>query len=315
MKNLLRTPLLDDLVLESPLMPASGTYGAALEGKEFGDIRGLGAIVTKTVTPKPRKGNPPPRLAETPCGMLNSIGLENPGLDRYLAEVLPRALEIGPPVILNVGGESLEEFEWSVERVQDTGVVALEVNLSCPNVQGGALPFATDPDACHAIATSLCSRSDLPLFFKLSPNTHLLTEVAQAAVAGGAKGLTLINTLLGMAVDWRHARPRIARGVAGLSGPAIKPVALRCVYQVRQVVEVPILGVGGIRSAEDVCEFLAAGATAVQVGTHHFRDPLAAVHVSRELEDLCQKEAVCVEDLQNCLGRVRQGNQGSTKGS
>ncbi len=307
----LRTPLLENLVLESPLMPASGTYGAALEGKEFGNLKGLGAIVTKTVTPKPRDGNPPPRLAETPCGMLNSIGLENPGLDRYLAEVLPRALELGPPVILNVGGESLEEFEWSVERVQESGVVALEINLSCPNVQGGALPFSTDPDACLAIASSLCTRSDLPLFFKLSPNTHLLTEVAQAAVAGGAKGLTLINTLLGMAIDWRGARPRIAKGVAGLSGPAIKPVAIRCIYQVRQVVQVPILGVGGIQNAEDICEFLAAGATAVQVGTQHFRDPLAAVHLARDLGELCYREDLCVEDLQNCLLRDRQSINGN----
>jgi dihydroorotate dehydrogenase (NAD+) catalytic subunit len=305
-KSLLRTPLLEGIILENPLMPASGTYGAALEGMQFGDIGRLGAIVTKTVTPKPRKGNPPPRLAETPCGMLNSIGLENPGLDRFLSEALPKALELGPPVILNIGGESLEEFEWSVERVQNSGVVALEINLSCPNVQGGALPFATDPEACHAIAASLCSRSDLPLFFKLSPNTHLLTEVAQAAVAGGAQGLTLINTLLGMAVDWRRGSPKIARGIAGLSGPAIKPVALRCIYQVRQVVEVPIFGVGGICDAEDVCEFLAAGATAVQVGTQHFRDPLAAVHLVQDLEDLCQKEGVSVEDLQNRLGRDRQ---------
>ena len=171
------------------------------------------------------------------------------------------------------------------------------------------MPFATDPEACLRIAQSLSNRSELPLFFKLSPNTHLLCEVAMAAVEGGAQGLTLINTLLGMAVDWRLGRPRIARGVAGLSGPAIKPVALRCIYQVRQVVEVPILGVGGIQSVEDVCEFLAAGASAVQVGTQHFREPLAGVRLARELGELCAQEGFSVQDLQNRLGKDRKRNR------
>ncbi len=276
------------LVLDTPVLSASGCYGAGLEGAAFGDLAALGALVTKTVTPRPRAGNPPPRIYETPCGMLNSIGLENPGVEAFLANDLQRALQQSRPLILNVGGESLEEYEAIVERVQGCGAVALEINLSCPNVQGGALPFSTDPAACELVVRRCRERSTLPFFVKLSPNvsTSLLLEVAAAAEAAGADGLTLINTLLGRAIDWRRRKPRLALGSGGLSGPAIKPVAIHCIASVRAKTRLPILGVGGAASAEDICEFLAAGADAVQVGTAQFRDPLAAVRLVQEVEDL-----------------------------
>jgi len=299
--TILETPLLPGLVLRNPVMSASGTYGAGLEGSQFGDVTGLGALVTKTVTPKARVGNPPPRIHETSGGMLNSIGLENPGVEKFLAEDLPRALELGPPVFLNVAGESMEEFASVVERVQGCGAAALEVNLSCPNVQGGALPFATDARACEDLIKRLAAISDLPLFVKLTPNVTRITEIAQAAEAGGAKGLTLINTLLGLAVDWRRRVSRIGLGAAGYSGPSIKPVALRCVYQVRQVTQLPILGVGGASSAEDVLEFLVAGANAVQVGTASFRDPLAALHILRDLEVLLTEDGSTVREVTGTL--------------
>ena len=299
--TILETPLLPGLVLQNPVMSASGTYGAGLEGNQFGEVRQLGALVTKTVTPRPRAGNPPPRIHETSGGMLNSIGLENPGVERFLAEDLRRALELGPPIILNVAGESFDEFASVVERVQGCGAAALEVNLSCPNVQGGALPFATDAEACESLVTRLSAISDLPLFVKLTPNVSRITEIAQAAEAGGAQGLTLINTLLGMAVDWRRRVSRIGLGPAGYSGPSIKPVALRCVYQVRQVTRLPILGVGGASSAEDVLEFLVAGANAVQVGTASFRDPLAALHILRDLEILLTEDGSTVRQVTGTL--------------
>lgn len=294
----LRAPVLPGLTLRNPVLSASGCWGRGAEGAAFGDIGRLGALVTKTVTPRPRAGNPPPRLCETPAGMLNSIGLENPGVEVFLRDELPGALGAGPPVILNVGGESLAEYEQVVERVQDCGAAALEINLSCPNIQGGQLPFATDPIACEDVVRRIRDRSALPFFVKLSPNTHLLPDIARACEVAGADGLTLINTVLGRAIDWRRRCSRIGLGSGGLSGPAIKPVALHCIATVRAAVELPILGVGGVRSAEDVCEFLVAGAHAVQVGTEHFRRPLAGIEIIDELEGLLVREDDCVENLQ-----------------
>ncbi len=293
--------LLDGLVLQNPVLSASGTYGAGLEGARFGELSGLGGLVTKTVTPRPRAGNPPPRLAETASGMLNSIGLENPGVDRYLEEDFPRALQLGIPILLNVAGESFEEYESVTERVQDSGATALEINLSCPNVQGGALPFSTDVHECERVVAAVRRKSRLPIFVKLSPNVTRITELAQAAEAGGADGLTLINTLIGLSIDARARRTRLALGIGGLSGPAIKPVALRIVWQVRKVTSLPILGVGGAESAEDVLEFLLAGANAVQIGTAQFRDPLAAVHVARDLEVWLREEGRTLDEYQTGL--------------
>ncbi len=310
MKDRLRTHLLPGLVLENPLLSASGCFGAGLEGASTGESGILGAIVTKTVTLRPRAGNPPPRIFETSGGLLNSIGLANPGIESFLERDLPGALALGPPVIVNIGGETSGEYAALAERLQDSGAAALEVNLSCPNVQGGSLPFSTDPDACRRVVSELRRATDLPLFVKLSPNTHAVVEVACAAVEGGADGLTLINTLLGMAVDWRRRRPRIGMGVAGYSGPPVKPVALRIVHQVRRAVGVPILGVGGIQSAEDVCEFLVAGASAVQIGTAWFTDPRAGSWILSRLERLLAEEDTSVDDLVDSMGKERRSGRG-----
>ncbi|PIE22039.1 MAG: dihydroorotate dehydrogenase B catalytic subunit [Planctomycetota bacterium] len=304
----LTVELCPGLRLANPVLSASGTWGAGLEAARFADVSGIGGIVTKTVTPKPRAGNPPTRLAETPSGMLNSIGLENPGVDAFLQGDFQDSLQLGPPVILNVGGESFEEFEQIIERVQGCGAAALELNLSCPNVQGGALPFSTDPVACEKIVASCVSRSELPIFVKLSPNVTRITELAQAAEQGGADGLTLINTLLGMAVDWRRRRPVLGLSIGGLSGPAIKPVALRCIWQVRQVCSLPILGVGGASSGSDVLEFLLAGADAVQIGTANFGDPLAPVHIVEELRGLLAENGQELSVYRR--GLHRQGAEG-----
>lgn len=298
---MLETRFLPGLTLKNPLMTASGTYGSGFEGSQFCDVAKLGALVTKTVTLAPRAGNPPPRLAETPAGMLNSIGLENPGIEVFLAEELPKALKLGPPVILNVAGESFEEFCAVVERVQDCGVPALEINLSCPNIQGAALPFATDAGACEKLVRSLRARSSLPLIIKLSPNVTRISDIAKAAEAGGADALTLINTVLGMAVDWRRRTSKLALGVGGLSGPAIKPIAIWSIYQVSRAVSLPILGAGGVSSATDVLEFLVAGANAVQLGTICFTDPSAPLRILADLEDLLAREGLTVKELQASL--------------
>ena len=233
--------------------------------------------------------------------MLNSIGLENPGIEVFLAEELPKALKLGPPVILNVAGESFEEFCAVVERVQDCGVPALEINLSCPNIQGAALPFATDAGACEKLVRSLRARSSLPLIIKLSPNVTRISDIAKAAEAGGADALTLINTVLGMAVDWRRRTSKLALGVGGLSGPAIKPIAIWSIYQVSRAVSLPILGAGGVSSATDVLEFLVAGANAVQLGTICFTDPSAPLRILADLEDLLAREGLTVKELQASL--------------
>jgi dihydroorotate dehydrogenase (NAD+) catalytic subunit len=274
---------LGSLDLRNPIMSASGTFGAGLEGQEFADLSGLGALVSKTVTVVPWHGNPPQRIIETPCGMLNSIGLENRGVDHFIAETLPRMKAIGPPVIVNIGGESIDDFETLAARFSAEGVAALEVNLSCPNVQGGRLLFSTDPQMTEAAMRRVKAVSAVPVFAKLSPNVTNIAELAVAAAAGGADGISAINTLIGMAVDWRRGRAVLGRTIGGLSGPAIKPVALRMVYQIRQAVDLPIIGIGGVSCAEDALEFLAAGADAVQVGTANFTDPGC---MPRLIEDL-----------------------------
>jgi dihydroorotate dehydrogenase (NAD+) catalytic subunit len=284
-------------------MSASGTFGAGLEGQQFTDLSGLGALVSKTVTVVPWHGNPPPRLAETPCGMLNSIGLENRGADYFLAETMPRMLEIGPPVIANIGGESIEDFVNLAERFSAAGAAALEVNLSCPNVQGGRLLFSTNPTMTETAMRRVKEVATVPVFAKLSPNVTNIAEMASAAEAGGADGIAAINTLIGMAVDWRQARPVLGRTIGGLSGPAIRPVALRMVYQIRQVTDLPILGIGGARNAEDVLEFLAAGADAVQVGTANFGDPGLMPRILEDLEALLTEQGKSVSDVVRSLHR------------
>jgi dihydroorotate dehydrogenase (NAD+) catalytic subunit len=262
-------------------MSAAGTYGAGLEGREFVDLSGLGALVTKTVTVVPWHGNPPQRIIETPSGMLNSIGLENKGADYFLANTLPEMLTIGPPVIVNIGGESIEDFVVLAERFSQAGIAALEVNLSCPNVQGGKLPFSSEPAMTESAVRQVVAAASVPVFAKLSPN---VTDIGEMA-------------LIGMAVDWRARKAILGRTIGGLSGPAIRPVALRMVHQIRQAVGIPILGVGGITNAEEALQFLAAGADAVQVGTANFVDPALMPRMVEDMRQLLEAEGTTVEEL------------------
>lgn len=302
---MLRTEIGRSLVLNNPIMSASGTFGSGWEARQLAELSRLGALVSKTVTVRPRPGNPPPRLIETPSGMLNSIGLENRGADYFLAESLPKMKELGPAVIVNIGGETAAEFVELAERFVAAGVDGLEVNLSCPNVQQGRLYFCTEPKLTEEVMGQIRAAvpADLPLFAKLSPNVTNIADIARAAVAGGANGITAINTLIGMAVDWRQRGAVLGRTIGGLSGPAIKPVALRMVHEVASAVDVPILGVGGIASAEDVMEFLVAGASAVQVGTANFVDPACMLRLLDELPRLLESQGTTVQGLIGAMHR------------
>ena len=285
------------LALDNPLMSASGTFGSGWEARGFGDLRRVGALVSKTVTVLPRPGNPPPRLFETPSGMLNSIGLENKGADHFLAETLPRMRGLGPKVIVNIGGESVGEFVELAQRFAEAGVDALEVNLSCPNVQGGRLLFSSEPEMAEQTIRQVKAVARVPVLAKLSPNVTRIADIAQAVERGGADAITAINTLIGMAVDWRRRRPVLGRTIGGLSGPAIKPVALRMVYEIRRAVRIPVVAAGGIAGADDVLEFLVTGACAAQIGTWNFVDPTALTRALDELEAKLAEAGTTVMEL------------------
>ncbi|MCA8951884.1 MAG: dihydroorotate dehydrogenase [Planctomycetes bacterium] len=291
---------LGELTLTNPVLSASGTFGSGWEGRGFSDLSRVGGLVSKTVTVKPRPGNPPPRIFETPAGMLNSIGLENRGADVFIPETLPKMKQLAGEhgrVIVNIGGESIDDFVELAERFTTAGVDALEVNLSCPNVQEGRLLFSTEPRMCERAVAAVKACTDVPVFAKLSPNVTDIVAIAKAAEQGGADGLTAINTLIGMAIDWRARRPVLGRGIGGLSGPAIRPVAVRMVYEICRNVKIPVIGVGGIASASDVLEFLCAGAAAVQVGTAQFADPALMVRLVAELETELAAIGATVEQL------------------
>jgi len=265
--------------LANPVIAASGTFGYGVELERFFPPRRLGAIVGKTITRARREGNRPPRMAETPAGMLNSIGLQNPGIDAFLGDLLPRMRALGAPVVANVAGEDADDFAALTARVGDAeGVVAVELNISCPNVSHG-LDLAREPGPCEAVVAACRRETELPLWAKLTPNVGDVGRVARAAEAGGADALVVANTVLGLGVDWRTGRPRLARGPGGLSGPAIRPIALRLARQCVEAASIPVIGCGGIVTAEDALEFLCVGCRAVQVGTATFRDPHAAPRV------------------------------------
>lgn len=267
------------LSLRNPILVASGTFGYAREMAGLVDLARLGAVVPKTITWHPRPGNAPWRTVETAAGLLNSIGLDNDGIDRFFADHLPYLATIGCPIIVSIAGSNQDDFERLALRLTGApGVAALELNISCPNVSGG-VDFGTQPEQCRRVVRCVRDATDLPLLAKLTPNVTDIVAVAQAAYEGGADALTLINTLLGMAVDWRHQSPVLGNVLGGLSGPAIKPVALRCVHQVARAVPVPIVGVGGISSLDDVMEFLVAGASAVQIGTASFYNPTVSMQI------------------------------------
>jgi len=268
------------LILKNPVLTASGTFGYGIEFKDLVDLRRLGAIIVKGLSLHPSSGNPPPRIVETPCGMLNAIGLENIGLDLFIREKLPFLQTLGTPVIVNVYGRTVDEYAGVAERVEEIdGIHALELNISCPNVKAGGVAFGVDPDAAGRVVRTVRSRTSRTLIVKLSPNVTDITVIARSVEAAGADALSLINTVSGMSIDVETRRPKLANTTGGLSGPAIKPIALRMVWQVAQAVKIPVIGVGGIASATDALEFLIAGAVAVEIGTANFVNPRATTDI------------------------------------
>lgn len=295
---------LGGLVMPNPVTDASGTFAAGREYAQFCDVSRMGAITTKGVSLNGWEGNDAPRIAETPSGMLNSIGLQNPGV-AHLCEVdLPWIKEQGVPAIVNVSGHSLEEYVAVVEALEADGQAdAYEINISCPNVDAGGLTFGTHVPSVEAVVGACRKAATKPMIVKLSPNVTDIAEIARAAEASGADAISLINTLLGMAIDARTRRPKLARVVGGLSGPAVKPVALRMVWQCHNAVKVPILGMGGIMTGEDAIEFILAGATAVAVGTANFVNPRAATDVLDGIVEYCESNGVT--DINDLIGALQ----------
>lgn len=287
------------LRLRNPVLVASGTFGYGTEYQKLIDVQRLGAICSKGITLRPRQGNRTPRIAETPAGMLNAIGLQNIGLDRVIGEMAPLWARWQVPVIVNVAGESIEEYGALAARLDGVpGVAGLELNISCPNVTSDGRLFADDAELAAAATAAARARTDLPLMVKLSPNVTDIAEIARAVEAAGADCISMINTLVGMTIDLKARRPFLANVTGGLSGPAIRPIALRLVYRVAQVVGIPIVGIGGIASTEDALEFLMAGATAVQVGTANFVNPAASLEIIDGLAAYVEREGLgSVRDL------------------
>lgn len=284
--------------LQNPVMTASGTFGYGREYNELIDIKKLGAIVVKGVSPDAWPGNPVPRIAETPAGMLNSIGLQNPGVDHFISDDLPWLVQNAPPVIVNVVGKSVAEYAQVAAKLDAAkGVAALEVNISCPNVKQGGLSFGTDPYAAAEVIAAVRAVTRLPVIAKLSPNVTDIAAMAKAVVDAGANAVSLINTLMGMVIDVQQRRPLLANIVGGLSGPAIRPVAVRMVWQVYQAINVPIIGMGGITCAADALQFIMAGASAVAVGTATFVNPGATLEVISGLEDYCSRQNIHLKEL------------------
>ena len=262
------------LELQNPVMTASGTFGYAREFEHLVNLHRLGAVIVKGISLAPRPGNPPPRIVETACGMLNAIGLQNVGVKRFIDEKMVYLRGIGVPVVVNILGDSIEEYgRIAEELVGVEGIAGLEVNISCPNVKKGGVAFGTEPTMAAAVTAAVKKAADVPVMVKLSPNVSDISRIARAVENAGADSLSLINTLIGMAIDIKSRKPVLANVIGGLSGPAIKPVALRMVYEVARSVKIPVIGIGGIDSTEDALEFLIAGATAVQIGTANFVNP------------------------------------------
>ena len=289
--------------LKNPVITASGTFGSGMEYSEFVDLNRLGAVVTKGVANIPWPGNPTPRVAETPSGMLNAIGLQNPGIDVFCSRDLPFLKKYDTKVIVNVCGKTTEDYCQVVERLGSEPVDLLEINVSCPNVKEGGIAFGQDPKALEAITKEVKKYAKQPVIMKLSPNVTDITEMARAAEAGGADVLSLINTLTGMKIDIKRRRFALANWTGGMSGPAVRPIAVRMVYQVAQAVKLPIIGMGGIATAEDALEFIMAGATAVSVGTANFYNPYASVEIAEGIEAFMEEEKV--SDIRELIGAVK----------
>ena len=271
--------------MKNPLMTASGTFGFGEEFADFLDLGEVGAIVVKGITREPRRGNPGRRMAETPSGMLNCIGLQNPGVDVFLRDTLPRIRRYGAPIIANINGNLVEDYAFLAEVLDECGVAGLEVNISCPNTQHGSMAFGVVPETAAEVTAEVKKRTKLPVIVKLSPNVTDITEIAKAVEAAGADAVSLINTLVGMAIDTQSWRPVLGNVVGGLSGPAVKPIALRMVWQTARAVKIPVVGMGGIYTAKDAVEFFLAGAQAVAIGAANFVNPCSMQEVAAGVEE------------------------------
>jgi dihydroorotate dehydrogenase (NAD+) catalytic subunit len=291
------------LKLSNPVMTASGTFGYGGEYAEFIDLNRLGAVVVKGLSLKPKEGNPTPRIVETPSGMLNSIGLQNIGIESFIKEKMPFLRRFSTNVIVNFFGDTIEEYAEAAERLSCVdGVHGLEMNISCPNKQAGWSIFGTDPRVTHDVVTAVRKKTVLPLIVKLSPNVTDIAMMAKVAEEAGADAVSVINTLTGMAIDIQTRKPRLANVRGGLSGPAIKPVAVRMVYEVKQAVKIPIIGLGGIMNADDAIEFIIAGATAVAVGTANFINPMATMEILDGMIEYMKNQKI--EDIGSLTGTV-----------
>lgn len=293
---------LGGLTMKNPITTASGTFAAGMEYSDFVDVSALGAVTTKGVSLNGWEGNASPRIAEVPSGMLNSIGLQNPGVAHLKSEELPWLREQGATTIVNVSGHSFDEYVQVIEALEDAPVDAYEVNISCPNVDAGGMTLGTHVPSVEKVVSLCREATSRPLIVKLTPNVTDITEIARAAEASGADAISLINTLLGMAIDVKRRRPVLARVVGGFSGPAVKPVALRMVWQCSKAVSVPILGMGGVTTGIDAVEFMLAGATAVAVGTANFMNPQATVDVIDGIIDYCEEQGV--NDVNDLIGAL-----------
>ncbi|MCP3026183.1 dihydroorotate dehydrogenase [Halobacillus sp. A5] len=277
------------LNLKNPVMPASGCFGFGKEFAQFYDLSELGAIIIKAATGEKRFGNPTPRVAETASGMLNAIGLQNPGVDGIIEHELPFLTPYKTPIIANVAGSTLEEYADVAAKISNGMVQALEVNISCPNVKEGGVQFGTDPELAYEVTKKVKQQTDLPVYVKLSPNVTDIVSMAKSVEQAGADGLSMINTLTGMKIDPRSRKPIIANQTGGLSGPAIKPIAIRMIHQVYKEVKLPIIGMGGIETADDIIEYLLAGASAVAVGSANFKNPAVCVDLIHQLPETLDK--------------------------
>lgn len=311
MKGALSTTLAG-IEMKNPVMSASGTFGFGECFPDFFDPAILGAVVVKAVTPLPREGNPPPRIFETASGMLNAIGLENPGLDRFLDEIAPKLGRIGTKVIVNVAGSTTEDYVTVSRAIERAGAAdALELNISCPNVKEGGLAFGSDAKTAASLVGEVRRTVGMPLIVKLSPNVTDICEIAAACESEGADALSMVNTLLGMSIDIRTGRPVLGNATGGLSGPAIKPVALRMVWQASQKVKIPIIGMGGIASWQDALEFLMAGASAVAVGTGQLADPMCLPGIIGGLESYCRAKRL--DNIREAVASAHPGRKGANE--
>lgn len=292
------------VMLKNPVMTASGTFGSGMEYSEFVDLNRLGAVVTKGVANVPWPGNPTPRVAETYGGMLNAIGLQNPGIDVFLERDIPFLQQFDTKIIVNVCGRTVEDYLEVVERLAEEKIDMMEINVSCPNVKEGAIAFGQKADALYRITEAVKRRAKQPVIMKLSPNVTDITEMARAAEAAGADAVSLINTITGMKIDVERRRFVLANKTGGLSGPAIKPVAVRMVYQAAHAVKIPVIGMGGIMTASDAMEFILAGASAVAVGAANFMNPYATAEIAQGIEDYMERHQV--ENITDLIGAVQE---------